>query len=549
MREFIPRTPRNPDGALPAMEHFPVSIGRDMIARRELLDLLDQGDIVFDQLSEAQKSRLSRRLLQLLKDEGEIRRDDLSDRVRELLILTREEFIELLVEGNGMERRAWQRYSEHALAILLGERITVRSAFECSDGRVHLITPDLPTEQATEVRSVAGNRFSHLLDDITRNPHPAAALDRLLHSPGAATECAELFDQYDRMFKDDVESRLRFAQAIELATSCVANGNDPVEYVTTILDPTIAHLVTELLRYPENLPSPAQAAAKLEQIRQRGGLPVTFELQSHSAVDELHCAAGDKEHHGCGAWGCNTGSALDSTAVNALAMQAWFQSRFPDQVGLLEVIRSHHFTGTKEQVVDPMGMAELAAKMNPELRAALIAQGLEFPTEYLEDPDRHVVRERAEGKKSPLRLDSENHSEPAIYIGKWSNIAPSPYVSRLKYWPPEDRDLARAVSHKLFDIARDNYIEKLAQYEIIQPMMIVFDFPADDFRRAKDYYDMYLNLRDYAGQFSDRMQVEFIFTVTTGRQLGDSAEDLRIKFLSEDQLEVWFDEHVRAQAA
>ncbi|MBI2411015.1 MAG: hypothetical protein HYV32_03960 [Candidatus Kerfeldbacteria bacterium] len=348
--------------------------------------------------------------------------------------VSEELYRELIREGNALQRRAYAGYTQRALEIhSRKEHRALEIIVHCADGRTDdpgTFEHDRRAGFAIERMPMAGIMLNEELIAITNAESPMQHLENTLEHQ---EEREHLFAQLENLFGERIRERIQYGD--------------------------------ELM----------------------GGMPIVIELQSHSDTDEL---SAHHEHLGCGAWGCNTGKALESTAITALVLEAYIQAKFPDYTERIRITRTHHLTGTKERVIDATHPT-LLSKMNPEIAQEMVKKK-QFRPAGLVDSTQPVRTE----SKPYNRHDREAHSEPVVFFSEIPEAFATPHVSRLEQTMPPSQTLAYDVALKLIHIASISVIAEKKRAGIKQPLFLHFDFPIEDAEKYAQYTALHRRIED-----------------------------------------------------
>jgi len=362
----------------------------------------------------------------------------------------------------------------------------LRIVSACSDGRID----DPGTFEGSRAQGFAIDRLplagaivSPTLAEAVSSGKPMEALSVLR----ADTEKKEaLFAEFDKIYGARLKEKLALSDAIAIALKELVS---PGENAQSALVEQLKKSAKD--RNKKNIPLET-LEAKMTSMPQGAPL-IELELQSHSDINELQ---NDHEHHGCGAWCSNTKNALESTAVTALMLEEYIAERFPQAKERIRVVRVHHLTGTDEKIVDTKSL-DGQKKIDPALQRELEKHDFS-PREY-KDADKGIVRSDS---KPYNRNDRTEHSEPVVMISNTPSAFAMPYVSKLEQTmladPAATYKFLKVLVHiaSVKHIAREKEAHAQGKRTEKQPLLIHFDFPADDPQTLALYEQLYQQFQE-----------------------------------------------------
>jgi hypothetical protein len=384
---------------------------------------------------------------------------------------TADEFKIATIIGNEKVRQDFRQYQQQALDIMLhahqpNEMPKFNILSQCADGRVagpENFTKNPLTRFNDSWKPMAGIKMSMALEEVNNSDDPLAALTQLLSDPERKEK---LFAELEQIFGRKLRYQLLVSQAAVMAGKKVILQEEYDQHIPQetrdLADKLIAMSAHSLQDgKKENLIREKMKKLQVDQI------PVTIELQSHST------AALDDHHHGCGAHGSDTKKALQLTAINAFALEAYIKEQFPQDAQRIHIVRTHHITGREEEVLDA-NQGSVGDILSPAMREKLNGK---FSPLFYKDATRGLVRV---GKENHHGIDQEHHNEYIVRFSQHHKANGLENTSVLEQVMPPDIQLAEALALKLISIAQNNRIQKDKEKGIHQPIFLHLDAPAQE---------------------------------------------------------------------
>jgi hypothetical protein len=384
---------------------------------------------------------------------------------------TADEFKIATIIGNEKVRQDFRQYQQQALDIMLhahqpNEMPKFNILSQCADGRVagpENFTKNPLTRFNDSWKPMAGIKMSMALEEVNNSDDPLTALTQLLSDPERKEK---LFAELEQIFGRKLRYQLLVSQAAVMAGKKVILQEEYDQHIPQetrdLADKLIAMSAHSLQDgKKENLIREKMKKLQVDQI------PVTIELQSHST------AALDDHHHGCGAHGSDTKKALQLTAINAFALEAYIKEQFPQDAQRIHIVRTHHITGREEEVLDA-NQGPVGDILSPDMREKLNGK---FAPLFYKDATRGLVRV---GKENHHGIDQEHHDEYIVRFSQHHKANGLENTSVLEQVMPPDIQLAEALALKLISIAQNNRIQKDKEKGIHQPIFLHLDAPAQE---------------------------------------------------------------------
>ena len=403
---------------------------------------------------------------------------------------TPEQFREMMMKGNRRALDHMKKYEANEIAINIQKgdnKGSGRVAAECSDGRgaggISTVMRDPEALARFNVRylPVAGCIVTTDLERIVGSGYPALELQKLLKDRVASER---MFGELDDIFLEPLREQQTTSLASTLAAKKILLGEDfpggmrgrVTRQAEWLMEISGAALLNENM-YSATF-APGALADKVRNMSPNGN-PVTLTFRSHS--DKY------KMHHGCGAFGSHLDKALNMTAINALAAQAYVDHRFRGHPLKPHIVREHHYTGDAEEIVDALS-PELLAKMDPHLREAILQSSLPrlngrapFSPLYYKDEKTMLIRH---GKGNPFGINREEHAERAIRVEQDGRALVTESVLRQTMLP--DQAMMLDKMKRLIGIARANRLAR----DPLQPLFIHLNRPEGNAHRAHQYDEL-----------------------------------------------------------
>ncbi len=440
---------------------------------------------------------------------------------------TSEQFISALMKGNKRAREDFKEFRKNALYYLLfahdEEAPKSTILFQCADGRIggpEMFARDPLIRFHDSWKPMAGIKMSLLLDQINDARDPWEALHELLSRQSRKKDRKLLFHEFELIFGSELRHRLIISQAAVLAGKKILLGEDYPKGILREVKKTAEDLIRlsgPSITKNKKIPDMDLLREKIKKLPHEG-YPVALELQSHS-IDPI-----DDHHHGCGAHNSDTRKALQLTAINALAMKAFLEDRYTKIAPRTRIIRTHHFTGGDERVVDAE-CGKLLSAIYPKLAKA--AKGLFNPLHY-KDKSHGIVRK---GKGNPAGINVEHHDEYIIRFSQHHKAFFLAGTSVLEQVMPDDMELGEALAIKLISIALNNRVARDEKDGRIQPVFFHLDAPAEHDEMHQLYEEIYRRVMEKE-MIQELMKKKRLFII--------HSESRRLDYFDPKSLEVKF---------
>jgi hypothetical protein len=310
---------------------------------------------------------------------------------------------------------------------------------------------------------MAGIKMSMALEEVNNSDDPLAALRQLLSDPERKEK---LFAELAQIFDRKLRYQLDVSQAAIIAGKKVVLQEEYEEHLPQRIRDLADTLIAMSAHSLQDGNKANLIREKMKRLR-ADHIPVTIELQSHST------AALDDHHHGCGAHGSDTKKALQLTAINALALEAYIKEQFPQDAHRIKVVRTHLITGKEEKVLDA-NQGPVGDILSPDMREQLNGK---FSPLFYKDASRGVVRV---GKANPSGINQEEHDEYIVRFSQHHKANGLEHTSVLEQVMLPDIQLAEALALKLISIAQKNRVSRDRAKGIHQPIFLHLDAPAQE---------------------------------------------------------------------
>lgn len=383
---------------------------------------------------------------------------------------THAEFAIEVLRGNAQTREDLEKFRLIALPSLLHlhnpeEIPTGRVEVDCADGRLGGLST-LTQDPSGLVRftsfplPTAGCILNGTLLDMNLQEDPAGSLDALLGNPGSRDQ---LFAELQLRIGPAIDAQRRLSHAVTLAgkallfrETCPADTPSDVRMLAEYLMHVSGETLLEALRQKDD----RQRRLFLQKIAAlpQTGYPIPIEFRSHS--DPY-----DKEH-GCGAFDSDLPRTLQMTAINAFVADAFLREEYGDSAQQISVVRTHHFTGNGEQIVDA-GREDLLSQIHPVLADRMRSGRTNFQPLHYKDQATGLVRK---GKKNPFSINQDTHDERVIRVSQ-DHRAHILQESVLEQTMPGRVDHAHILAKTLITIALNHRIKR----EPEQPLFVHLD--------------------------------------------------------------------------